>query len=138
MSGARDVFARYGTAARLPVAGLVTAFLGAPIVWLLHLSLVYFLVTIECETRWDHAGLAIAVATVACAAASLGCGALAWRYRRRLVHDAGRDGPRQQRPAAPFLLVIGLAASALFTAVIVLEGLSPVWGALCAPADVGP
>jgi hypothetical protein len=109
----------------LSIPKLLFAFIGAPSIWALHLGAIYFLQTLDCITRWDGGRWSIILATLALGAASAASGWTAWRMRRGL----GGAGPDAEW--ARFLLVLGIGAGVLFTAVIVLEGLSPLLAPLC-------
>jgi hypothetical protein len=99
---------------------MLTSFLGAPVVWALHLGLSYFLVALGCTTGWSGARPAILIATGLCAAAAAAAGWLGWRGRQR---DA--TGIRE------FLGVGGAALAGLFTLAIVVAGVSPLFLPLC-------
>lgn len=110
------------------VARLLFAFLGAPVLWAIHLGASYFLVTLDCATAWDGAAWAVAAATALCAAASIGAGRTAWRLRRPT--PAAESDP-DERGWIGFLGVAGVGGSVLFTAVIVLEGMAPYMVGMC-------
>ncbi len=111
-----------------PIPRLLFAFLGAPALWAVHLSLSYFLVTLDCITAWDGAVWAVIAATVACGAGSVTAGWTGWRAWSRLDRDgAGTDA----RDWSRFVLLAGMAASALFTLVIVAQGVAPLFLSTC-------
>lgn len=113
----------------LSIPKLLYASLGAPVLWALHLNLSYFLLTLDCISAWEGGDWAIGLSTAIFALASAAAGWLAWRMRRRL---GGRGLPGSERDWATFLLVLGIGGSVIFTAVIVLEGVSPLLADLCA------
>jgi hypothetical protein len=123
-----------------PIGRLLFAFVGAPVIWALHLAASYFVVTLDCISAWNGAGWALAAITVIMAAGSATAGWTAWRMRRDLGPDpaAGRaadgitDGASDERHWLRFLLTAGLAGSVLFTVVIIAEGVAPAFVSLCA------
>lgn len=114
---------------RLSTPKLLVAVLGAPVLWATHLGVIYLLVTLDCITAWSGGGWAVAAATAIFAAASGAAGWTAWRLYRRL---GGEDPAGDALEWVRFLLVLGIGGGVLFTAVIVLEGLSPLFTDLCA------
>lgn len=134
--------------ARLPHGRmLAVALLGSPVAWVLHLLGTYLVVALWCAERWARMGLAIGLLTALCAAGALATGALAlklWRHGQRGLHyddepgvpepwDA-RMGERGAR--AVFLAVIALFQCALFTYLIVLQGLPPAFAPACQAGTV--
>jgi small-conductance mechanosensitive channel len=122
--GERDV--------RLPV--LLFALLGAPLAWTLHFLVSYFLVALFCAAAWEGAGVAIGVATVASAAVSAASGVVAyrtWRTRRNGQTRSWDAALTEPRGWAAFVLVMGMLGSALFTALIVLEAVPPLFVPTC-------
>ena len=113
----------------ISIPKLLYAFLGAPVLWALHLNVSYFLLTLDCISTWSGGRWAIVISTILFAAASAAAGWLAWRLRRRL---GGKGLPGSERDWATFLLVLGIGSSVIFTAAIVLEGVSPLLADLCA------
>lgn len=113
---------------RLDLLTLLFAFLGAPVLWALHLSLGYFLVTLDCITPWNGAHWALAAATALAAAGALAAGWTARRLWRRL--GPARPEP-DERAWRRFLLVAGMTASLLFTLVIITQGVAPYFVDLC-------
>lgn len=110
-------------------ATLLFAALGPPVLWATHLSLSYFLLTLDCISAWDDGPWALVLATTVFALASGAAGVVAWRARRRL---GARDLPVSERDWTSFTLALGVGASILFTATIILEGLAPLLTDLCA------
>jgi hypothetical protein len=109
---------------------LLVALLGAPVVWVIHLAASYFLVALDCGSKWDGAQAAILLTTVLCAVAAGGAGVFAWgRWRRA--------GGRQDRHlfesahVREFLLFSGAVLAALFAGAIVVTGIAPLFVPLC-------
>lgn len=114
---------------RLSVPRLLYAVLGPPVIWGLHLAVCYFLVTLDCITAWDGGGWSVGLATALAAAGAAGAGWVAWRTWRGL--GGGPLGP-DEREWSRFLMVLGMAASVLFTLVILATGVAPLFVDLCA------
>jgi hypothetical protein len=112
---------------------LVLVFLGAPTLWALHLGLSYFLVSLGCGTGWAGAKPAVVVATILCAAGAVAIGLFAWKQRK-----VGRPGDVEARldpgPVPEFLAISGAVLAVLFTAAIVMAGISPLFLPLCPPS----
>lgn len=122
--------------AKLP--SLFFAVLGPPVLWALHLSLCYVLVTLDCISAWDGSTPAVAIATALFAAAALAAGWTALRLwsRRGPSPQGDDDSPRDPDPTDPrgwfpFLLLLAIAGSVLFTAVILLTGAAPFFVPTC-------
>lgn len=111
----------------LSIPRLLFAALGAPVLWAAHLSLCYFLVTLDCITAWDGSTWAVVLATVVLAAGALAAGWTALRIRRRLVPG---DDP-EARDWLGFVTYLGMAGSPLFALVIVVTGLAPAFVRTC-------
>lgn len=129
-----------GPRPRLP--RLLFAALGAAVLWSIHLGVVYLLVTIDCISPWNGGTAAVLVATALFAAGAAASGWLAAALLRELraTADPAETGPSEgdRIRANPdglewmrFLLLVGVAAGVLFTAVIILEGLSPLLVSTC-------
>lgn len=104
--------------------------LGAPIAWLLHLSVSYFLVTLACTGDSGTPRWGILVATFGFAIVAASAGMVAYRGWRRLPSPAGSDGePGASR--GRFLLVTGMLLAGLFVVLIVLAGLPPLFVPAC-------
>jgi hypothetical protein len=110
------------------VGRLLFAVLGAPVIWGLHLLLCYFLVTLECITAWRGAEAAVLAVTAVAVAGSVAAGRVAWKGWKD--HSGGRLDP-DEGEWVPFLLLAGVAASALFTLVVVTAGVAPLFVATC-------
>lgn len=117
---------------RISVPRLLFAFLGAPTLWGLHLSLVYFLDTLECVTTWEGSDWAILLATAVCAAGALAAGWVAWQVR-----DTARDADEQEEAGGVFRFMglVGAAGAVLFAAVVILEGTVPLFLPSCGVAQ---
>src|SRR5688572_30241408 len=109
---------------------LLVAFLGAPIVWALHLAVSYLLVALDCGSQWDGARAAVLVATAVCAVAAAGAGAFGWRQWKRAP---GQRGGSMLDPVdvREFLLLSGATLAALFAGAIVFAGIAPLFLPLC-------
>jgi hypothetical protein len=112
---------------------LALVFLGAPTLWALHLGLSYFLVSLGCGTGWAGAKPAVVVATILCAAGAVAIGLFAWKQRK-----VGRPGDVEAQldpgPGPEFLAISGAVLAVLFTAAIVMAGMSPLFLPLCPPS----
>jgi hypothetical protein len=112
---------------------LALVFLGAPTLWALHLGLSYFLVSLGCGTGWAGAKPAVVVATILCAAGAVAIGLFAWKQRK-----VGRPGDVEAQldpgPVPEFLAISGAVLAVLFTAAIVMAGMSPLFLPLCPPS----
>lgn len=111
---------------------LLYAFLGAPVAWIVHFHVVYLVDTLWCSMGWGEADLAVLLTSVPFVALSAGAGVVAWR---KWTEEQGGEGlvegmlDGEGRNAA--LLLMGIMGSVLFTLVIVLESLSPLFVATC-------
>ena len=102
---------------------LLFGMLGAPVLWAFHLGVIYLVLTIDCISAWGGGSWGVGVATAVCAAASAWAGWVALSMYRGLGEERAGD----DREWARFLLLLGIGASVLFTAVIVVEGVSPLF-----------
>lgn len=98
------------------------AFLGGPIAWSAHLLASYPLVSVACrlQTTAPLHVVTVITATIATAAAATG-----WLAYRR-VRTGGPAGPGDRFARARFMALGGLTLGALFTFVILVEGMPPV------------
>jgi hypothetical protein len=109
---------------------LLVALLGAPVAWGIHLSASYFLVVLDCGSKWDGAEAAILLTTLLCAVAAGAAGVFAWGKWRRA-------GGRQDLPwfeaahVREFLLLSGAVLAVLFAGAIVVAGIAPLFVPLC-------
>lgn len=109
---------------------MLWAFLGAPVVWVVHLAVSYFLVALDCNSRWDGARAAVLLATVLGALAAGGTGAFAWRGWRR-ARGNGRGGALDPANVREFVALSGAGLAALFAGAIVLTGIAPLFLPTC-------
>lgn len=119
------------TLAEIGTVALLVAFLGGPLVWVIHLGVSYFLVALQCGTGWEGARSGIVMATIVCAVAALGVGTFAmrlWKRTRAQITSGNELDPPQTRE---FLVLGGAILAALFAGAIVLAGLSPLFLPLC-------
>jgi hypothetical protein len=109
---------------------LLVALLGAPVAWAVHLAVSYFLVALDCGSKWDGAQAAILLATLLCAVAAGGAGVFAWGKWRRV---GGRQDRHLLEPAhvREFLLLSGAVLATLFAGAIVVTGIAPLFVPLC-------
>ncbi|HVL06843.1 MAG TPA: hypothetical protein VM388_12715 [Acidimicrobiales bacterium] len=96
--------------------------LGAPVVWLVRISVASALVPYACASgrTWT-----IHATTVLALALSAAAGVIAWRGWRRWEHgraDGERPGTRSH-----LLAVMGVLLSVMFTLAVVMEGLAPFY-----------
>lgn len=106
--------------------------LGAPVAWSLHLLLCYFIVALDCTTGWGGAVPAIVIATVVLGAVAAWAGAVAFRHWPpprgigRVLSELGEPVGRDR-----FLMLLGMALSALFTLAILATALAPLFVPTC-------
>lgn len=122
----RDVFSGGDTAMSIP--RLLFALLGAPVLWALHLAASYFVLTLDCISRWNGAPWALALLTLLLAGGAAVAGWTAWRDWRAL---GPKEADPEERHWIRFLLIAGMGASVLFTLVIIAEGVAPAFVNLC-------
>lgn len=127
---------------------LLVALVGSPLAWTLHLFAAYAIVALWCANGWGGVGAAIGVLTALCAAAAVGSGALAVGLRRHgqaALHwdpEPGVPEPWDARlgergARAVFLSVVAVFMAVIFTLLIVLQGLPPLFTPAC-PAGTVP
>lgn len=127
---------------------LVLALAGPPVAWILHFLGGYVIVALWCAERWAGTGIALAVLTVIGVAIGVASGALAFRLWRKgqtaLVADAEPGAPEswdarmgERGARMSFLAVLALFMAALFTFLIVLEGMPAAFTDAC-PATMIP
>ena len=110
----------------VPPRILLYVVLGPPIAWSLHFGVLYFVVAAVCGAGGSAVLLPIGVATVVAVAASAGAGMLA--RRRWVAAGSGSEAVR-------LFLAMGMLGAALFTGLIVLEALPPLFLPPCPPVD---
>lgn len=97
---------------------LLGGILGAPILWAIHLQLVYTLV--KHAQRTQHY-TALHLTTAVCLLLTIFCGLLSWFDWRR-VRQGALDAPDESR--CRFMAVLGMFSSGLFSIVILATGLA--------------
>jgi hypothetical protein len=111
---------------------LLFVLLGSPIAWTLHFLVSYFMVALFCTMQWEGAGIAIGIVTVVFTIVSAASGVVAyrtWRVQRdTLSWDAALAEPGGW---TTFWLVMGMLGAVLFTALIVLEAIPPLFVPTC-------
>ena len=117
--------------AEIGTMALFAGFLGAPIIWAVHLAVSYFLVTLDCSTDWDGARAGVVLATAVCAAAALGAGLLGWRGWKRVRGQVTPGELLDPMRIRGFLTLSGVLMAVLFTGAIVLAGMSPLLLPMC-------
>lgn len=96
----------------------VVVFAG-PVLWIIHLALIYPLVPLACNMGWGD--WPFHLATVLTGLGTLGAVVLAWRLlSSRSAAPAVPDGALQQRQR--FMAFVGVVLSMLFFIVIIAEG----------------
>lgn len=131
-----------------PIGRLLLALLGSPVAWTVHLLLGYVLVAVSCSVPGIRADLGIAVLTAVCAGMAVASGVLAvrlWREsQRQLLVDREPGGPEpwdarmgERGARSVFLAVVALFMAVLFTYLILLQGLPPLFASSC-PPTLGP
>lgn len=120
----------------VPLRTLLFAGFGSAVSWGVHFNLVYFLNALFCTTGMRGGDVAVFASTALFAALSLVAGWIAWRKWRALgntrrMNDA-IEGPTGR---TSILLFIGMAGGVLFTLLIVVEGLVPLFVRECSLAS---
>lgn len=127
---------------------LVLALAGPPAAWVIHFLGGYVIVALWCAQRWGGTGVALALLTIVAAAGGATLGALAlrlWRHgQAALVVDAEPGGPGpwdarmgERGARMSFLAVLACLMAALFTFLIILEGMPALFADAC-PATTLP
>ncbi|HEX6939391.1 MAG TPA: hypothetical protein VF158_08265 [Longimicrobiales bacterium] len=118
---------------RVGIPTLLFGFLGSAITWIVHFNLVYFLNTLFCTAGWRGGDLVVFLSAVPFAAISAASGIVAHRRRRALRGAATWEaGLADSGGRSGALLMMGVAGSVLFTLLIVLESLAPIYVPPCA------
>jgi hypothetical protein len=121
---------------RLPLGSLVFGMLGAPIAWLLHLSVSYILVALGCNVGWGGTDAAIVVCTVVFGGLAVAAGLAALRGRRTLEIEAGIiESLDQPQGRSALFMLVGVFASGIFLVLIVLNALGLLFVPTCGPAS---
>ena len=116
----------------IPLRVLLFASLGPGVAWALHFNVVYLLTAMFCSMNRTGADVFIYIATGVLLLMSLAAGWTAWRNWRKLgkgtrLTDAS-SGPSGR---TTLLLFIGMASSVLFSLIIIVEGLVPMFLRSC-------
>jgi hypothetical protein len=122
----------FSAAASAGTGPLLIALLGAPLAWALHLGLSYFLVALDCATSWNGGRSGVLLATIGCALAAAGAGLYAWRTWKRMRFSRTQREAMNPAPTHEFFLLGGVVLALLFTAAIMMAGLSPLVLPMCA------
>ena len=114
------------------VGVILFAFLGPATAWTLHFLVCYFLVALYCTTGRGGATGVILGATAVFAVMSVAAGVVGYRAWDRERGDQGwAEAVTGGAKWSSFLLVMGMLSSVLFTLLIVLEGLPPLFVPAC-------
>ena len=118
---------------RFPLRFKVLALLGAPLAWTLHLFLGYLAVALGCTTGWTGTAVVIAVLTVLLAAAAIAVGWIALRSWRQVQHATSWEHAVDEAGGHEGLLfLVGVFLAALFTLLILMNGVAPFVVPICA------
>lgn len=120
----------------LGIGAVLFATLGAPVAWAVHLGLIYFLAALACTTRWRGPSVTLAILGATALLAGLAAASGVFAYRRwRAMGGGGAWDRVLDVPGGRggFYWMLGMLLAALFTLVIVLEGLPPLFVPTCAP-----
>jgi len=117
---------------RLSPWELLVGSLGGASAWLLHLGSSYLLLTIGCNENWSGIRLVLIALTIGCLAIASWTGLFA--YRRIEFTGTGSDwaitlsaGMSREN----FMMVVGTVSSAVFTLIILAQGMPPLFLPLC-------
>ena len=121
----------------IPLRVLLFASLGPGVAWGLHFNLVYFLTALYCSMGRTGADVPIYISTGVLMLVALLAGWTALRNWRRLGKGARlTDAERGPMGRTTLLLFIGMASSVLFSLIILVEGLAPLFLPPCSPTGV--
>lgn len=117
---------------RLSLPELIVGSIGGATAWLLHLGASYLLLTVGCNENWPGIRFMLLALTIGLAAASVWTGLFAYRRAKELgtkedwalTLSAGMEKEN-------FMMVVGAAGSAVFTLIILAQGLPPMFVPLC-------
>ena len=126
----------------VPTRRVAFAVMASPVAWTLHLMGSYLIVALWCSAEWDGYHLALGVWTLLCAALGIVggiSGLRLWREGRTVLREDAEPGTPQswdsrfgERGARfAFLAVIAVASAGLFTYLIILQGLTPLFAPAC-------
>ncbi|MQA90875.1 MAG: hypothetical protein GEU90_11645 [Gemmatimonas sp.] len=113
------------------VGMLLFTLLGPPTAWTFHFLSVYLLVALYCTEAWEGAGVAILVSTIASAAISIAAGFASYREWRRGGETSITASIAGGTGGSEFILLMGLLGSMLFSFLILVEAIAPVFVPLC-------
>jgi len=130
MAGGRDVSGddkAHELSTSRAILALWAAFLAAPVAWLLQMQLNYALVPWACA---HHASVAFVLVALLALAVAAGGGLSAWRTWRRVgAEESTEAGGSVGRTR--FLALTGVMTSAMFSLVILAQGLAAVFLSPC-------
>lgn len=117
---------------RLSLLEVLVGSIGGATAWLLHLGASYLLLTIGCNEAWPGIRPMLIALTIGLAAASTWTGLFAYRRAKALGTKADwaltlSAGMEREN----FMMVVGMAGSAVFTLIILAQGLPPLFLPLC-------
>lgn len=116
----------------IPLRVLLFASLGPGVAWGLHFNLVYFLTAMYCSMGRTDADVPVYVSTGVLLLVSLLAGWTALRHWRRLGKGARlTEAERGTTGRTTLLLFIGMASSVLFSLIILVEGMAPLFQRTC-------
>jgi hypothetical protein len=116
----------------LKASVLVFVVLGPPLAWSVHFGIVFARVMVLCREGRSDADPWLAVSAIPFLGVCVFAGVVAWRMRRR-VSKSGGSKESHARPVGPdaLLLSVGALAAVVFSLVISLESLAPLYVPMC-------
>jgi hypothetical protein len=124
---------RTGEGGRVGVPKLVFGILGSAVAWAVHFNLIYFLNTLFCTAGWRGADLAVLLSAVPFAGFSAAAGIVAYRRWREVGGGGGwENGLADPGSRIGGLFAMGAAGSVLFTVLIGMQSLAPLFVPTCA------
>ena len=126
----------------VPTRRVAFAVTAAPVAWTLHLMGSYVIVALWCSAGWSGFHLALALWTLLCAALGIAGGVSGlrlWRAGKEVLREDAEPGTPQPWDARfgergarfAFLAVMSIAGAGLFTYLIILQGLPPLFAPAC-------
>jgi len=117
---------------RLSLWELLIGSIGGASAWLLHLGASYLLLTIGCNENWPGVRLMLIALTIGLVAVGLWTGLFAYRRIESTETDADwaitlSSGLSREN----FMMVVGTVSSAVFTIIILAQGVPPLFLPLC-------
>lgn len=113
------------------LATLLFVLLGPPLAWTLHFLVSYFIVALFCTSGWSGVGMAVGVTTVLLTPVSAAAGVLAYRIWRQREYRGWRSSVAEPGGWARFFLIMGMLGAVMFTGLIVLEAIPPLFVPPC-------